>query len=114
VEPDAASGRLSLTMDFRDLGWPPNPLVVENLRVGDALVLIDCRGAEGVLTFRVAQEAGRVPLNLIFQARLPIAEVRSVRLGEESVEVEVRQDTDDVLVRCQFPLDPERRLTVEG
>jgi hypothetical protein len=117
---------------------PVRLLEVENLRVGDARVALqvegvrgaipsrpgqatpglgapsDCRRGWGALTFRVAQEAGRVPLNLVLKVRLPLPRISRVRMGDERVEVEVRETEEGTLLQCQFPLDPERRIIVEA
>lgn len=113
VEPDAAAGRLTLSLDLRTLPGRGSILEVENLRVGNSRVALDCRGDEGVLTFRFFQKAGRVPLNLILQLRLPSPRVERVWLGDEIVDVEEKETPAGVQLRCQFPLDPGRRMIVE-
>jgi hypothetical protein len=113
VEPDAAAGRLTLSLDLRSLPGQGPILEMEDLRVGDARVALDCRGDGGVLTFRFFQKAGRVPLNLILQLHLPSPRVRRVWLGDEIVDVEEEETPEGMRLRCQFPLDPGRRMIVE-
>lgn len=113
AEPDASAGRLAFSLDLRNLPTQGPIVEMQNLRVGDCRVALDCRGDRGVFTFRLLQQAGRVPLNLILQLHLPDSHVRRVRLGREIVDVEVKETAGGVLLRCQFPLDPERRMIVE-
>ena len=113
AEPDAAAGRLALSLDLRSLPGQGSILEMENLRMGDSRIALDCRGDAGVLTFRFFQKAGRVPLNLILQLRLSSPRVERVWMGDEIVDVEEEETPAGVQLRCQFPLDPGRRLTVE-
>jgi hypothetical protein len=111
AEADAAYGRLTLAPRIgRDVGR----LAVAGLRLGDASVSLDCRRQGPSCTFLLRQDRGRVPVNLIFAPRLPMAGVSEVRIGDEAGEVEVKNEPDGVVVRCQFPLDPERRITIVG
>jgi len=51
-------------------------------------------------------------VNLIFEPLLPVKSVEAVRMGSEDVDVSLLPEPGGVRLRCQFPLDPERRLTI--
>ena len=122
VRPDASYGRITLAPDLRripvdDAGV--RHLAARGLRVGDARIDLDCRitGTGGSL--RVCQVAGRVPVNVVFEPRLPLAQVRGVELaGDEGpgdpANVDIHELDNGVRLRFQFPLDPARRITVDG
>jgi hypothetical protein len=111
AEADAAYGRLTLAPR---IGTGTTALRIRGLRVGDASVSLDYRSQGPSCTFLLRQDRGRVPLNLIFAPRLQVNGVSEVRIGDEAADVEVRQAPDAVEVRFQFPLDPERRVTIVG
>ncbi|CAN5798527.1 hypothetical protein BH23GEM11_BH23GEM11_13320 [soil metagenome] len=122
VQPDAAWGRVTLAPDLR--GLPADEagvrhLVARGIRVGDVRIDLDCRVSRMGGTLRVSQVAGRVPTNVVFEPLLPLAEVGGVRLGgsgepDEDADVEIEVLEDGVRLRFQFPLDPERRVSVDG
>jgi hypothetical protein len=111
AEADAAYGRLTLAPRIER---GTERLTVQGLRVGDGSVSLDCRRQGTSCTFLLRQDLGRVPLNLIFAPRLSMRGVTEVRIGDEPGDVEVSEAPDGVVVRCQFPLDPERRITIVG
>jgi hypothetical protein len=51
---------------------------------------------------------------VIFGPTLPLRAVERVRLGGEDIGVDVEASDGRARIRCQFPLDPERRLIVDG
>jgi len=109
--PDAAWGRLTLAPTI------PNGLEsfhLRGLRVGDARIRLDCRRDGPTLSFLLRQESGRLPVNLIFQPRLPFPGVERVLIGDDPADVEVVREGNGTTLRCQFPLDPERRMTIDG
>jgi len=117
VRPDAAWGRVTLAPDLR--GLPADEagvrqLVVRGIRVGDVRIDLACRVSRMGGTLRVSQVAGRVPVNVVFEPCLPMGAVESVRLGDESADVEIEVLEEGVRLRFQFPLDPERRVSVDG
>jgi hypothetical protein len=131
ARPDASYGRITLAPDLVAVaeallapaspgahGAPrasgPTHLVVRGLRLADARLDLDCRVEGGLGTLRVSQVGGRVPVNVVFEPRLPLAGVRSVRLGTDPADVEIEELDDGVRLRFQFPLDPERRVIVDG
>lgn len=132
AEPDAAYGRVVLRPDVDGAvstlhagPAPPGPgperahpgtfrLDVAHLVIGDALVSLACRVEGTRHTFRLFQEAGRVPLNVVFEPRLGLSRVDRVRMGDEDADVEIVSEDGGVRLRCQFPLDPERRVTIDG
>jgi len=109
ARPDASYGRLRLGPELRP-GW--RRLHVRGVTQGIVRVSIDCLREGGILTFHLRQDAGRVPVNLIFEPLLPVRSVEVVRMGEEDVNVTLVPELGGIRLRCQFPLDPERRLTV--
>jgi hypothetical protein len=111
AEADAAYGRLTLAPR---IGTGTTELRIRGLRVGDASVSLDYRRQGPSCTFLLRQDRGRVPVNLIFAPRLPMAGVSEVRIGDEAGAVEVKHEPDGLVVRCQFPLDPGRRITIVG
>ena len=121
VHAEAAWGRLALRpiLGDRHPGEAPPPPPLELLeataiRVGDTRIGLHCRREEGRYTFRLAQTHGRVPLNLIFEPWLPLRKVSEIRLADERVDLDVEPEGPGVRVRLQFPLDPERRLIIDG
>lgn len=110
VRPDAASGRVTLSVDARTL---PSPLEVEGLRIGDASMSIDCRLEEGTCSFGGYQTGGRVPLNLVLHLTIPFPPPVAVEVGGESSEVPGTPVEGGSRLSLQFPLDPERRIVVE-
>jgi hypothetical protein len=122
VRPDASYGRVTLAPDLRRMPADEagvRHLAARGLRVGDARIDLDCRITGTGGTLRVSQVAGRVPVNVIFEPRLPLAQVRGVELaGDEGpgdpADVDIHELDDGVRLRFQFPLDPARRITVEG
>ncbi|TVP47444.1 MAG: hypothetical protein EA350_04865 [Gemmatimonadales bacterium] len=117
VRPDAAWGRVTLAPDLRGLPADDDGvrhLVVRGIRVGDVRIDLACRVSRMGGTLRVSQVAGRVPVNVVFEPCLPMGAVESVRLGDESADVEIEVLEDGVRLRFQFPLDPERRVSVDG
>lgn len=111
ADAEAAWGRLTLAPRI-GAGW--SPLELRHLRVGDARVSLDCRYEGRTHSFLLRQESGRVPLNLVFRPRLPIAGVEEVRIGDELADVAIEAFHGGLEVRCQFPLDPNRRITIVG
>jgi len=109
ARPDAGYGRLRLGPELRP-GW--RRLTVRGITQGAVRVSLDCLREGTILTFVLRQDFGRVPVNLIFEPLLPVRGVESVRMGEEEVDVTLLPETGGIRLRCQFPLDPERRLTV--
>ncbi len=117
VVPDAAWGRLRMAPDLTQV--PPGDddlraLTLDGLRVGDARVHLTCRAHATGCTLAVAQVGGRVPLNLVFEPRLPLARVDRVEMGGEAVQVQIQEDGAGIRMRLQFPLDPARSITVHG
>jgi hypothetical protein len=117
VIPDAAWGRLRLAPDLTQLAPGDDgerTLSVEGLRIADARVRLTCRSHATGCTLAVAQVGGRVPLNLIFEPRLPLARVDRVEMGGEAVQVQILEEGPGIRLRLQFPLDPARSITVHG
>ena len=119
ADAEMAYGRLTLApiLGQRDTDAPPPPdapLTVTGLRAGDARIDLHCRREPGRHTFRLVQQAGRVPVNVVFDPWLPVSRIRQVRMGDEPVEVDLREEAGGTRVRLQFPLDPERRLIVDA
>jgi hypothetical protein len=129
ARPDAKVGRLRLSpiVDAAPRVDPPpqsgtdpewRSLEVEGVRMGDAAIRLLVRRGEGSIDFHLRQEAGRVPVNLVFEPRIRGCVVGEVRIGEAPAKVGRHSGTDpegrdETLLRCQFPLDPERRLSIQ-
>jgi hypothetical protein len=122
VRPDASYGRVTLAPDLRRIPAGETGvrhLTARGLRVGDVRIDLDCRITGTGGTLRVSQVAGRVPVNVIFEPRLPLSQVRGVEFAGnegagEPVNVDIHELDEGVRLRFQFPLDPERRVTVDG
>jgi hypothetical protein len=110
ADPDARYGRLALNLELRE---GPETLEVDQLQVGDARVGLSCRLTDGACRFHLLQAGGRVPLNLVFRARVPLSPPLKVRLAQEVVELPVEPLEGGSGVSLQFPLDPERRIVIE-
>lgn len=109
VRPDAVYGRLRLGPELRP-EW--RRLRVRGITQGTVRVSIDCLREGSEFAFRLQQDSGRVPVNLIFEPLLPVQSVEGVRMGNEDADVTLLREPGGIRLRCQFPLDPERRLTV--
>jgi hypothetical protein len=117
VRPDASYGRVVLAPDLTRVAPGPDGvrhLAATGIRVGDGRIDLDCRVAGGHGTFRVSQTAGRVPMSVIFEPLMPLSGVQEVQMGEEPAAVEIEEREDGVRLRFQFPLDPERSVSVDG
>ncbi len=117
VRPDASYGRVVLAPDL--VAVAPSAggvrrLAATGIRVGDARLSLDCRVEGGHGTLRVCQTAGRVPVTVIFEPFLPLGGVDAVRMGGDPAEVEIDEREGGVRLRFQFPLDPERSVSVDG
>jgi hypothetical protein len=117
VRPDAAWGRITLAPDLLRLAPDADgarELRVRGLRMADARLDLDCRVQGGLGTLRLSQVSGRVPVNVVFEPRLPMVEVAGVRFGDDPADVDIEKVEGGVRLRFQFPLDPERRVSVDG
>jgi hypothetical protein len=114
AEADAAYGRLRLAPDLRPgAGAPPEGLSVQGIAVGGAAVALDCRIRGPACTLRLLQEGGRLPLNLVFEPRLPLRPPVTVTVDGERADIPAEAVEGGVALSFQFPLDPERRIVVE-
>ncbi|MEX0936056.1 MAG: hypothetical protein WD013_04060 [Gemmatimonadota bacterium] len=109
ARPDGAYGRLRLAPELAPR-W--NTLRVEGLQVADATVEVGYRRLGTEHTFSLRQTTGRVPLNLVFEPRLPIRGIASVRIEGDAAEMEDSGDRGFSSIRCQFPLDPDREVII--
>jgi hypothetical protein len=118
IRPDAAWGRVTLAPNlveaFSKAPDAPQPFTVEGIRVGDARISLDCRITESGGTFRVVQTGGRVPVNVVFEPLLPLQWVKGARFDDEPIQVGIESEPGGTRLRLQFPLDPERRIHIEG
>lgn len=111
ARPDAGFGRLRLapTVPSRWL-----ELRVRNLPMGDVRVTLGYRRDGRAHTFTLRQTRGSVPANLVFEPLVPEADLGSVRVDGQPAELEVIRRRGWVGTRLQLPLDPERRVVLEG
>lgn len=111
ARPDAGFGRLRLAPGVPS-HW--SRLDVRNLPMADTRVALGYRREGQLHTFTLRQTGGAVPANLVFEPRVPGAELVSARVDGEPAELDVFRRRGWVGTRLQFPLDPERRVTLEG
>ncbi len=109
-EPDAAFGRIRLAPSF-PAGW--ERASVEGLGVADATLHLRYRREGGRRTFTIRQTSGRVPLNAVFEPLLPTGEAGEVRVDGRTADVAREEERNGVRLRLQFPLDPEREVSVD-
>lgn len=111
ARPDASYGRLRLAPDL--IGHAEG-LTLRRLRVGDAHFDVECRLDGSAWRLQLVQHGGRLPFNVVFEPRLPLRPPVTVHLGGSEAQVGVEPVEGGVALSCQFPLDPERRLVVDG
>jgi hypothetical protein len=111
ARPDASYGRVRLSPS---IGPSLNRLRLQNLKVGDSMLTVDCRRSGTDFTFELRQSEGRTPLNVVFEPLVPLQGIDSVRIGGEVATVDQTAEGSGIRLRCQFPLDPSRILTVAG
>jgi hypothetical protein len=109
ANPDAALGRMQVGPVVAD-EW--HTLDARGLRVGDALLSLSCWRRKNHFDFLLEQSEGRVPVNLVFEPIFVGWRVDQVRIGSARAEVEIGREPEGTRVRCQFPLDPERSVTI--
>jgi len=109
VRPEVAFGRVRLAPH---IGRGTRMARLEGLRVGSARLTVDCRREGRLLTFTLHQEAGPIPLNLVFEPHLSLTGIREIRMGDERIDPMVTPDRDGIRMKLQFPLDPSRRITL--
>lgn len=122
LDADAHVGRIVVAPDLPQLLEGVSILRLAGLRVADAHLDMDCRALPGRLTLAVSQTGGRVPLQVVFEPRLPFRTVSAVHTSSDGhtrdepmdVTLEAEDATGTTRLRVQFPLDPERRLIVDG
>ncbi|HEX7120650.1 MAG TPA: GH116 family glycosyl hydrolase [Longimicrobiales bacterium] len=110
AEPDAAKGRLRLRPQIPE-AW--DRLAVRRLRMGDATVSLDYRRDGDRHTFRLVQEAGSVPVTLIFEPMLPARRLAAARVDGEPAELDPRPHGERMLVPVQLVLDAERVVELD-
>jgi len=109
IQPDAAVGRLRLGPEI-PVDWVS--LRVTGIRMGDASVTLEFRREPRKTTFLLRQDAGRVPIHVVFEPLLPLDRVSSVRIADSIADVGLVPEGPGLRLSCQFPLDPERRVTI--
>lgn len=88
-------------------------LEVRRIPAGDGAIHLDCRSDPGGHSFEIEPAAGRVPLHLIFQPTFPGTGGVRCSLGEEALDLEVREAGLRSGVEVQFPLEGRRVLRIE-
>jgi hypothetical protein len=106
VAPDAPRGRLRVRLCLPD--WLDS-LCVENLRMADALVLLQCTREAGHFSYVVEQIAGALPVSLIFEPTFG-APVQAVFIDDVPAELAVRPHRDRLVAPVQLVLDHQRVL----
>jgi hypothetical protein len=108
-EADAAYGRLRLAPRVHS-SW--GRFEVRGLRLGDAVIRFEHVRERAAHMFHITQEAGRLPLNLVFAPWLPVSRVSAVEIGGTAADAKLSTDRGGMRIECQFPLDPSRDLRV--
>ncbi len=111
IHPEIPFGRLRLSPHLRR-GW--DRLEARGILAPASLVSLDYRREGSRHSFVLRQEAGRVPIQLVFEPVLPVREIFEVRIGGEPAGVQFIPERDGLRIRCQFPLDPERSMTIHA
>lgn len=107
VAPDAPRGRLRLRLCLPER-W--STLSVENLRMGDALVLLQCTRDNGHFSYVVEQVAGAMPVRLIFEPTFTKV-VTSVLVDDVRAKLDLRPyGPQRVVAPVQLMLDHQRVL----
>jgi glycogen debranching enzyme len=109
AEPDAPRNRLTLRPAFPD-DWTRFEAL--NLRMGDALIDLRFRREGSRHIFRLSQEAGAVPVRLVFE---PVVTGRAVvaHVDGEPAQLVPKPAGGRLLVPVQLILDDERVLELE-
>lgn len=108
---EAAWGRLRLAPTL-----PPSwrAFRVSGIAAADARVSLGYERHGSTHRFQLDQRTGRVPLNLVFEPRLPMTGVKEVRVDGEPAEVEITDGpAGRTVLALQLPLDRQRVVTVE-
>lgn len=113
--PDARYGRLRLAPLLTG-AW--TSLEVDGLSAGDAKIDLRVWREASRIDVHLRQRGGKVPINLVFEPRVSANGVGEVRIGGATANVERSTATGpegegpNTKLRCQFPLDPERTVTI--
>ncbi len=110
AEPDAVKGRLRLRPQI-PAAW--DRLEARRLRMGDAAVSLDYRREGDRHTFRLEQEAGAVPVTVIFEPLLPARRLVAARVDGRPAELDPRPLGERMLVPVQLVLDAERMVVLD-
>ncbi|HUE77232.1 MAG TPA: hypothetical protein VMM83_04760 [Longimicrobiales bacterium] len=110
AEPDATRGRLVLR-PVPPPSW--HRFRVSGLAVGDTSVTLDYRRSDAVHTFRLVQDRGAAPLQLILEASLPGSGLRSAIVDGVAAALDARRDRDRIVVPVQVVLDHAREVALE-
>lgn len=111
AEPDAPRGRLVLRPE-PPLRWPR--FAVSHLAVGGAAVSLDYRRTGQVHTFRLRQERGPSPLQVVLEPALPGRTLVGARVDGTVAELDARPRGDRLVVPLQLVLDDERVVELEA
>jgi hypothetical protein len=106
VAPDAPRGRLRVRLCLPD--WL-DALSVENLRMGDALVLLQCTREGEHFSYVVEQIAGAMPVRLIFEPTFT-RPVKTVSVDNVEAQLSMQPYRDRVIAPVQLMLDHQRVL----
>jgi hypothetical protein len=106
VAPDAPRGRLRVRLCLPD--WL-EALSVENLRMGDALVLLQCTREGDHFSYIAEQTAGALPIRLIFEPTFTTP-IKSVSVDDVAADLAIQPYHDRVIAPVQLVLDHQRVL----
>jgi hypothetical protein len=111
ARPDARFGRLRLAPTLPE-AWPAASIGPIHLR--DASVHLEYRHRDDWYEFRLHQLAGGLPVNVIFEPRLPVRGVSETQVDGSPADLAVEAVGARLAVALQFPLDSPRTLRVRG
>ena len=106
VAPDAPRGRIRIRLCLPE--WLAS-LSVENLRMGDALLRLQCTRAGEHDRYVVEQIAGAMPVRLIFEPTFT-RPIKSVSIDNAAAELSMQPHRDRVVTPVQLMLDHQRVL----
>lgn len=110
VEPDAPKHRLRLRPRLPD-AW--DRLAIRRIRMADTEIALDYRRDGDRHTFRVEQESGAVPVQVVLEPLLVARRVVKATVDGQAAELEPRPADGRILVPVQLVLDHERELVID-
>ncbi|HSH44378.1 MAG TPA: hypothetical protein VK966_00845 [Longimicrobiales bacterium] len=108
AEPDATRGRLVLRPRPEEHGFSAGGIMV-----GKAVVTLHYSRAGSRHTFRLTQERGGAPVNVVLEPALPGERLVSAMVDGQPAELDPRREGDRVVVPVQLVVDHPREVALE-